>query len=142
MFHVVVVVVIVVVLSLFMPLLVFLTLAVDSVVAFAVVVAVIAAVLLWEFLGFFNAHQCTLKHKHTYTHVCVHCLHMAKSVQLYHLLFLSLSLRPTTFIRCCCCCCRNQSFLVVVFGILKRNLLNNNNRGRSPSFFEGIVFHS
>lgn len=99
MFHAVVVVVvgIVVVLSLFMPLLVFLTLAVDSVgvfvvAAFAVVVAVIAAVLLWEFLGFFNAHQCTLKHKHTHTHVCVHCLHMAKSVQLYHLLFLSLSL--------------------------------------------------
>lgn len=104
MFHAVVVVVgIVVVLSLFMPLLVFLTLAVDSVgvvvaVAFAVVVAVIAAVLLWEFLGFFNAHQCTLKHKHTHTHVCVHCLHMAKSVQLYHLLFLSLSLYTSHYV--------------------------------------------
>lgn len=70
-----------------MPLLVFFTLTVDSVawaaaavavVVVIVVVAVIAAVLLWEFLGFFNAHQCRNKpqraHTRTHTISCTHTL--------------------------------------------------------------------
>lgn len=96
-----------------------------------VVVAVIAAVLLWEFLGFFNAYQCK---RHTQSSTCAcacACVYVCVSVHIVFIWQNTLAkLSPSTVHpparppACSICCWRNQSFFLLL--LLKRYLLNNN----------------